>query len=207
MIEKKRPYIILKWAQTANGFIAGAKNDPRWISNTVSRQLVHKWRSEEDSVLVGYRTALADNPKLNVRDWTGRDPLRLVIDRDLTLPHTLHLFDRKQKTIVYNNVRDEESENLSLVRLGTADFIGQIVSDLQDRKIQSLILEGGQATLSSFIGSGLWDEARVFESSAEFGSGLASPKFQGTLLSTAVLSGNTLRVFQNPSTRPAPVKF
>jgi diaminohydroxyphosphoribosylaminopyrimidine deaminase/5-amino-6-(5-phosphoribosylamino)uracil reductase len=202
MIEKKRPYIILKWAQTANGFIAGAKNDPRWISNTVSRQLVHKWRSEEDSVLVGYRTALADNPRLNVRDWTGRDPLRLIIDRDLTLPRALHVFDRKQKTIIYNNVRDEESENLLLVRVSTADFIGQIVSDLQERKIQSLILEGGQATLNSFIQSGLWDEARVFESTAEFDSGLNSPKFQGRLLSKTMLSGDTLNVFQNLGTLP-----
>jgi diaminohydroxyphosphoribosylaminopyrimidine deaminase/5-amino-6-(5-phosphoribosylamino)uracil reductase len=101
-IEKQRPYILLKWAETADGFMARENYDSKWISHELSRQLVHQWRTQEDAVLVGTRTAMHDNPQLNVRDWSGRNPVRIVLDRFLRLSDKLHLFDGRQKTLCYN---------------------------------------------------------------------------------------------------------
>ena len=139
-IEKQRPYIILKWAQTADGFISRTNYDSKWISNEFSRQLVHQWRTEEDAVLVGTRTAALDNPKLNVRDWSGSDPVRIVIDRFLRLNSHLHLFDGTQKTICYNVMKQEEHHNLSLLRLDEENFISELINDLHKQKIQSIII-------------------------------------------------------------------
>ncbi len=125
--EQQRPYIILKWAQTADGLIARSNYESKWISNEFSRQLVHKWRSEEDAVLVGTKTAAHDNPMLTVRDWSGRDPVRLVIDRFLRLPDKLNLFDQSVKTICFNLLKHEEHAKLSLVRLDEQDFLITIV--------------------------------------------------------------------------------
>ena len=119
---KQRPYVILKWAETADGFIARENYDSKWISNEFSRQLVHKWRSEEDAILVGKNTALYDNPKLNVRNWTGRDPIRVVIDHNLSLPEELELMSKsEQQTICYNTERDEE-KGIALVKLDASSF-------------------------------------------------------------------------------------
>jgi len=173
--QKARPYIILKWAQTADGFIARENFDSRWISNKFSRQLVHKWRSEEDAVLVGFNTALHDNPHLNVRDWAGRDPIRIVIDKNNSLPKTHHLFDEKQNTLVFSNslldARDRMSDaNNSKVRVNHSIF-----ELLNAHNILSVIVEGGANTLNYFIQAGLWDEARVFTSDQTFGSGIKAP--------------------------------
>lgn len=178
-IEKERPYIILKWAQTSDGFIARENHDSKWISDEHSRQLNHKWRTEEDAILVGAKTAQFDNPQLNVRDWTGRNPVRVVIDRFLKLNDKLHLFDRKQKTIVYNVLRHEEHENLVFQRIGERDFLNELIKDLYKQKIQSVIVEGGAYTIQSFIDADLWDEARIFESPKTFGKGIAAPLIVG----------------------------
>jgi diaminohydroxyphosphoribosylaminopyrimidine deaminase / 5-amino-6-(5-phosphoribosylamino)uracil reductase len=207
MIEKGRPYIILKWAQTANGLIAGSLGDPRWISNTLSRQLVHKWRAEEDSVLVGYRTALNDDPKLSVRDWTGRNPVRLVIDKDLTLPGSLHLFDGSQLTIIFNKVRSEADQNVTLVKLDAEEFMKQMMRYLLDNRIQSIIVEGGLATLNLFIQSGLWDEARVFESPKAFSQGMLAPQLEGRVSAKSALLDDTLSIIQNSSSKLAAVSL
>ena len=116
-LEKKRPYIILKWAETADGFIARKNFDSKWISNTLSRKLVHKWRTEEDAILVGTNTALYDNPQLNARDWTGNNPVRIVIDRHLKLPADLHLFDEQIPTICYNLIKNRNSGNVTFVKV------------------------------------------------------------------------------------------
>ncbi|WP_373494092.1 bifunctional diaminohydroxyphosphoribosylaminopyrimidine deaminase/5-amino-6-(5-phosphoribosylamino)uracil reductase RibD [Aquiflexum sp.] len=171
-MERKRPYIILKWAQTKDGFIARENYDSKWISNPYSRQLVHRWRSEEDAIMVGTSTAKYDNPRLNVREWTGKNPLRIVVDRNLTLDPDLHLFDQSQSTLCYNQIRAEKSENLEHVKLSTGFNIGEILEDLYQRKIQSLIVEGGAQLLNTFIKENLWDEARVFTGQVQFGSGL-----------------------------------
>ena len=176
MVENKRPYIILKWAETADGFIARNNFDSKWISNDFSRKLVHKWRSEEDAILVGKNTALYDNPTLTVRDWEGKNPVRIVLDHNLQLDRKLNLFDQQNPTICYNLKKNEELENLSFVQLDEERFIHELLVELHKRQIQSVIVEGGAATLNAFIKAGLWDEARVFRAKTCFGNGLKAPQ-------------------------------
>ena len=196
LIEKKRPYIILKWAQTVDGFIARENFDSKWISNEYSRKLVHKWRSEEDAILVGTNTAEYDNPTLNVRDWEGRDPIRLVIDKQLKLDTGLNLFDGSIPTICYNSLQDGESENLIFKKVDDENLIEAILSDLYARKIQSLIVEGGSQLLNSFIEKNLWDEARIFSSKKIFVNGIEAPKIAGQLVSSEDLKGDRLQVYK-----------
>jgi diaminohydroxyphosphoribosylaminopyrimidine deaminase/5-amino-6-(5-phosphoribosylamino)uracil reductase len=196
-IEKQRPYMILKWAQTEDGFVARENYESKWITNEHSRQLVHKWRGEEDAILVGTQTARYDNPKLNVRDWSGRNPVRVVIDRYLNLDPALHIFDRSQKTICYNTRRNEEVENLQLVRLEEKDFLQQLAEDLYKKKIQSVMIEGGAQTLRLFIEAGLWDEARIFEARTSFGAGISAPSMPGHLIEDHEIFGDQLKVYRN----------
>lgn len=196
-IEKQRPYIILKWAQTADGFISRSNYDSKWISNERSRQLVHQWRSEEDAVLVGTRTVQYDNPQLNVRDWNGPNPVRIVIDRFLKLDRSLNVFDQGQNTICYNTIRNEQYNNLQFVQLQERDFISQLVTDLYIRKIQSVIIEGGAETLKLLIQTGLWDEARVFQSAILFESGIAAPESGGYPIERQEIGNDILQVYQN----------
>jgi len=195
-MEKKRPRIILKWAETSDGFIARKNNDSKWISDEYSRQLVHKWRAEEDAVLVASGTAWYDNPTLNVRDWSGRNPLRVVIDRYLKLGSNQHLFDGTQRTICYNLVKDDELENLLYVRLEEQDILQSVVADLYRENIQSVIVEGGAQLLTSFIENNLWDEARIFVSPKQFEGGIAAPKITGVLKEEKKLHGDWLRVIE-----------
>jgi diaminohydroxyphosphoribosylaminopyrimidine deaminase / 5-amino-6-(5-phosphoribosylamino)uracil reductase len=194
--EKQRPYVILKWAQTSDGFVAHSNYESRWISNEFSRQVVHKWRSEEDAVLVGTKTAAHDNPNLTVRDWSGRNPVRLVIDRFLRLSDKLNLFDKSVPTICFNLLKHEEHPNLKLVRLDEQDFIQQLSGYLHKEKIQSVIVEGGSQTLSFFIDSGLWDEARVFTSTRAFYKGIKAPIFQGDLILREMVSTDLLQIYK-----------
>lgn len=194
-LSKKRPYIILKWAETADGFIARENFDSKWISNEHSRQLVHKWRSEEDAVLVGTGTALHDNPALTVRDWSGRSPTRIVIDRYSRLPKTLTLFDRQQQTICYTTIKSDTLKNLDFVKLNESSFQKELLDDLFKKNIQSIIIEGGGTTLQQFINSGLWDEARIFTSDQEFGSGIPAPQFNGNLTASESVFNDTLTYY------------
>ncbi len=192
-----RPYIILKWAATADGFIARKNYDSKWISNDFSRKLVHKWRAEEDAILVGKNTALHDNPSLNVRDWVGKNPLRVVIDRELKLKKDLNLFDQKISTVCYNLNKDEALDNLSYVELEKASFFHEMLADLHARKVQSIIVEGGASTLQQFIDAGLWDEARVFQSTNCFGDGIRAPQLiDATFDGKEDLLGDTLIHFR-----------
>lgn len=175
-IEKKRPYVILKWAQTLDGFVARKDYSSKWISNSLSRQQVHKWRAEEDAILVGRNTAHYDDPSLNVRDWVGKNPLRLVIDRQLQLSPGLKLFDHGIPTVCYNLKKSETNGNLEWKKLSPKFEIEEILDDLQERKIQSLIVEGGSFLLNKFIESELWDEARVFTSQVKFLEGIKAPQ-------------------------------
>ncbi len=174
-IEKQRPYVILKWAQTHDGFVARDNFSSKWISGAQSRQLVHKWRAEEDAILVGKNTALHDNPSLNVRDWAGKNPVRIVLDSNLELSPELKLFDQSIPTICYNSIKTESSENLEFVNLGASFSVADILKDLQSRKIQSLIVEGGSKVLAKFIQGEFWDEARVFTGKPKFGTGIPAP--------------------------------
>ncbi|MDX1904474.1 MAG: bifunctional diaminohydroxyphosphoribosylaminopyrimidine deaminase/5-amino-6-(5-phosphoribosylamino)uracil reductase RibD [Thermonemataceae bacterium] len=174
-MEKKRPYIILKWAETADGFIAPLPPLPKWISNEVSKTLVHKWRSEEAGIMVGTNTVIQDNPQLNVRLWQGRPPVRIVIDKFLRTPPHFHIFDKTQKTICYNLLKNEEFGSLAFVRLDAEDFLANLLNDLFARNIQSVLVEGGTALLQSFIDKEIWDEARVFVSRKRFSQGILAP--------------------------------
>ena len=193
-MEKRRPRIILKWAETSDGFIARKNNDSKWISDEYSRQLVHKWRSEEDAVLVASGTAWYDNPMLNVRNWTGRDPVRVVIDRYLKLGAKQNIFNRQQRTICYNLVKDQQSENLEFVKLAAEDFLSNLVDDLHRKKIQSVIVEGGGQLLRSFIQANLWDEARIFISPIRFERGIAAPQITGVVKENVKLNKDWLKV-------------
>lgn len=194
-ITRKRPYIILKWAETSDGFIARQNNDSRWISDEYSRQLVHKWRSEEDAVLVGSGTAWYDNPSLNVRDWSGRNPVRVVIDRHLKLGSNQNLFDHSQKTICYNLVKEEAHKNLLFVQLKKENFLESLLEHLYSRNIQSLIVEGGAQIHNAFIKGNLWDEARVFVSPQKFMKGVRAPLLPAVLQDEYKLQDDWLRIF------------
>jgi diaminohydroxyphosphoribosylaminopyrimidine deaminase/5-amino-6-(5-phosphoribosylamino)uracil reductase len=194
-IEKQRPYFILKWAQTADGFIAQKNFESKWISNEFSRQMVHRWRSEEDAVLVGTHTASHDNPSLTVRDWSGRNPIRIVIDRFLRLNDHIQLFDEKEKTICYNVLKHEEHKNLLLVRIDENNFLQELVRDLFKKNIQSVIVEGGAQTLQLFMNANLWDEARVFTSSRTFGEGINAPILIGRQLTQQNIESDRLEFF------------
>jgi diaminohydroxyphosphoribosylaminopyrimidine deaminase / 5-amino-6-(5-phosphoribosylamino)uracil reductase len=159
--QQKRPYIILKWAQSNNEKISGADDKRIFISNAMSNRLVHKWRSEEAAILVGSNTALKDDPALTTRLWPGNNPVRLVIDNALQLPSTLKLFDRSVRTIVFNTVKQQENDGLLYYKIEKANSINEILGALYQLRLQSIIVEGGAKLLQSFIDAGLWDEARI----------------------------------------------
>ena len=178
--EKKRPYIILKWAETQDGFIAPLQKEeqkPVWITNINSRQLVHKWRTEEQAILVGTQTVIDDNPRLNARDWEGNNPIRVVIDQNNRIPKTAHVFDNQTKTIVFSNKKSIPSlENTILEVIDFQQNIAQQIADkLFQYQIQSVIVEGGAQTLQTFIDANLWDEARVFIGNSTFEKGVKAP--------------------------------
>ena len=187
---KKRPYIILKWAETIDGFIAPESKDekkPVWITNSFSRQLAHKWRTEEHAILVGTNTVLEDNPKLTSRDWEGNNPIRVVIDMKNKLSKTSFVFNDEAQRILIN---DQIINSTKLVA-------GQISKFLHKKGVQSVIVEGGTTTLQTFIDEDLWDESRVFTGNIEFGRGLRAPKFKGNLKSTQGIKDDVLKIYTN----------
>lgn len=177
---QKRPYIILKWAESQDGFLAPLtkeKKQPVWISNSFSRQVVHKWRSEEQAILVGTTTVLQDNPKLDVRDWYGKNPIRIILDRTGKISEGHHVKDKKTKTIVITEQEKLVScENLIFESIIFDNQLCQkIVAILYKYDIQSVIIEGGNQTLQSFIEANLWDEARVFIGNISLKKGVKAP--------------------------------
>ena len=194
--EKKRPYVIFKWAQTSDGFMARENYDSKWISGEDSRKLVHKWRTEEDAILVGTNTAKYDNPRLTVRDWEGRSPVRLVINKGLSLVEDLHLFDGSQLTICYNTLKDEERKNLIFKKVGEKNQLTEIMADLYDRGLHSVIVEGGANTINSFLKAGLWDEARVFVAPKKFEKGIRAPVIEGSPVEEAIIQDDKLLLYK-----------
>jgi diaminohydroxyphosphoribosylaminopyrimidine deaminase / 5-amino-6-(5-phosphoribosylamino)uracil reductase len=192
-ITQKRPYIILKWAETSDGFIAKEDFNSKWISNEYSRKIAHKWRAEEDAVMIGKNTASYDNPKLNVRDWSGEDPIRIVIDKNLQLPETLDIFDPSKKTLCYNFIRQKKTDQLEYVKIDPAKkIVESVLADLYQRKVQSLIVEGGTQLFQSFIEMNAWDEVRVFKCEKEFKTGIKRPEFYGRLINNDDMMGDKL---------------
>jgi diaminohydroxyphosphoribosylaminopyrimidine deaminase / 5-amino-6-(5-phosphoribosylamino)uracil reductase len=201
--EKKRPYIILKWAQTEDGFIDIDRTveyfgQPTWITNEISRIAVHKMRSEESAIFVGTNTALKDNPSLTVRVWSGKQPLRLVIDRNLRLPDDLELFNQKYPTIVFTSKSGISKQNLEYKEiLFDGSEIEHILDVLHKRNVLSLIVEGGKELLQSFINKSLWDEAHIYIGRCLFQKGVQAPKIVGMPDFMDDLDGSSLYVYRN----------
>jgi diaminohydroxyphosphoribosylaminopyrimidine deaminase/5-amino-6-(5-phosphoribosylamino)uracil reductase len=175
---KHRPYIILKWAETADGKMADEGTNRLLISNEQTNRLVHKWRSEEASILVGTNTALLDDPELTTRNWSGTSPIRLVVDMDLKLPLTLKIFNSKQRTVIFNARKHEEVDHLIYYQVtGDVNLVHQIVNALYRMKIQSVLVEGGARLLQSFIDEEMWDEVRIIKNEElKINNGLAAPE-------------------------------
>lgn len=180
-VQKQRPYVILKWAQTNDGFFAPSDNTQFWITGEESRRLVHQWRSEEDAVLIGKNTAAIDNPQLDTRYWPGKSPKRIVIDRKLELNKDLHIYDQNTEALIFNEVKTDIDGKIKYIALEDFDrFVPQyILFQLYMQDIQSVIIEGGAQTLDSFINEGLWDEARIFTGEAILGKGIRAPQING----------------------------
>lgn len=204
---KKRPYVILKWAETKDGFIAPLTKEeqkPVWISNQYSQQLVHKWRSEEHAILVGTNTVIADNPSLTVRSWYGNNPIRIVIDKTLRVSTEATVFDGNIKTIIITEKKEDKREKRKEkqnVIYETIDFSSQIAKQicevLHKHQIQSVIIEGGAQTLQTFINENLWDEAKVFIGDINIKEGVKRPVFNAKLSSEEKIDNDILRIYRN----------
>lgn len=181
--EKKRPYLILKWAQTTDGFVDTLRDKPEnrkpaWITDETCRRLVHKWRTEEQGILAGSKTILLDNPRLNARVWTGKNPMRITIDRKGILQPPLHLFNGEIPTVVYTSTVQPDQLNLEFRRILPEEPVwAKVFEDLYKRNIQSVLIEGGPTLFESLIRENIWDEARVFIGPGWFGSGVRAPQF------------------------------
>lgn len=210
--EKQRPYIILKWAESADGFLSplnrtldsstvGSFGDkkPVWITNTYSRQLVHKWRSEETAILVGTQTVLDDNPQLDVRDWNGPNPVRILLDRTGKISDHYFVKNQKIKTIVLTEQADLPNlENLLYEQVPFDDNLPHAIATVLHRyNLLSVIVEGGRQTLQTFIDSELWDEARVFKGSSVLHGGTKAPDFEWKSVTRQELLNDELLIFRN----------
>ncbi len=226
----ERPWIILKWAQSADGFIDlerphGTPVGPNWITSETARILVHKWRAEEQAILVGTNTVIKDNPRLNVRLWEGRDPLRVIIDRKLKLDSGHHVFDNSQDTLVFteagaglneatqqagkvagriknktattgSTARNQDRRGPEYASLAFDDTAEeQMMKHLYSLNIQSVIIEGGAFTLNRFIKRGLWDEARIFTGKTFFNKGVKAPTLTGKAARSLVTGNSLLKIF------------
>ncbi|MFT3844603.1 MAG: bifunctional diaminohydroxyphosphoribosylaminopyrimidine deaminase/5-amino-6-(5-phosphoribosylamino)uracil reductase RibD [Lacibacter sp.] len=182
--QQHRPYILLKWAQTADQKIAGISTDRLLISNEFSNRLVHQWRSEEAAILVGTNTALLDNPQLTIRYWQGKQPVRLVLDKTLRLPESLKLFNNDASTIIFNLLKTEDAGRVKYHQLkNEKNLLQEMMHALYELKIQSVLVEGGATLLQHFIDADLWDEARVIQNEhLQIGEGLSAPVLKNQLL-------------------------
>ena len=196
--EKKRPYIILKWAESKDGYIA-PKNQtaPFWMTSSESKKLVHKWRAEETAILVGRVTAEKDNPSLTAREVEGENPIRIVIDKDLKLSTDLNLFNNDAKTIVFNAIKSEENDTNRFIKIDFNILIKSILNELYKQNIQSVIIEGGSKTIQSFIDENMWDETRIFTTKKELKDGVKAPNIEGEMSIKEEISGDVLEILFN----------
>jgi diaminohydroxyphosphoribosylaminopyrimidine deaminase/5-amino-6-(5-phosphoribosylamino)uracil reductase len=176
--EKRRPYVILKWAQTSDGYLdKNRETDEKginWISSPESKVLVHKWRSEEQSILVGRNTILNDNPSLTVREISGKNPTRIVIDSQMQLSKDVNIFSNDAPTIVFNRIQNKKLDGVEWIKIQETST-KYILEELYKRNIQSVLVEGGSRTLQYFIIDNVWDEARVIVGDIKFGDGVKAP--------------------------------
>jgi diaminohydroxyphosphoribosylaminopyrimidine deaminase / 5-amino-6-(5-phosphoribosylamino)uracil reductase len=199
--EKERPFVLLKWAETKDGFIDIAQHlkttqKGLWITNDECRKLVHKWRSEETAIMVGTNTAKIDNPSLTTREWTGQNPIRVSIDKELSFPENLHLLDNSVRTIIFTHKQKENLSNIEYITQAEIS-VTSILAALHARDIQSILIEGGTKLLQSFIDADAWDEARVFIGNRYFEEGVRAPKLTATLYESEMIGDSTLRYYRN----------
>lgn len=188
-----RPYIILKWAESADGFMAPKEQKQVWLTGDASRKLVHEWRREEDAIMVGTHTVSIDDPELTVRLVEGRDPMRVIIDRALALAPSRKIFNPGAPVVVYNEKEESVTDNVHRIKIDfSKDILPHILNDLYLRKVRSLIVEGGPETLKTFIDADLWDEARIFTAPAVLGDGKLGPKVFGKKIGEEKVGPDTL---------------
>jgi diaminohydroxyphosphoribosylaminopyrimidine deaminase/5-amino-6-(5-phosphoribosylamino)uracil reductase len=199
--EKKRPYIILKWAQTSDGFMdvmrKSGEKGVRWISGPETKALVHQWRSEESAILVGRNTVVNDNPQLTVREVSGKSPLRIVLTQDAQLPEGSAVLDQAAPTWIVNNQLSDKIGNIDWLQCADVHDLSEVLQTLHARNIQSIFVEGGAKVLHSFIDAGLWDEARVITGSSTFQEGLAAPVLKGRLAETMTRGSDVIHFYRN----------
>lgn len=195
--KENRPYVILKYAQTLDGFIA-PEGKGGWISNEAMKVWVHKQRTEEDAIMVGYNTVLLDNPQLNVRHYSGRNPKRVVYDKYLTLSKEKNVFDNSQETFILNYVKEGREENNVFLKLNeNKPFVEQVLERLYEQKICSIVVEGGEKTLNKFLEANLWDEANVIIGEKNFGKGVKAPIISQGLVLMENIGGDILKTYHN----------
>jgi diaminohydroxyphosphoribosylaminopyrimidine deaminase/5-amino-6-(5-phosphoribosylamino)uracil reductase len=196
-IKEQRPFIILKWAQTADGYFAPLNASQKWITGPMAKQLSYKWRNEEDAILVGKNTALIDNPQLTSRIAGGKNPIRIVIDKNLDIPLRNHIFDDQAKTIIFNEVKTEVVQNIHYVQMEDMLFYlaQKIAFQLFLMDIQSVIIEGGTQILNQFIAANLWDEARILTSTTKWAEGIIAPVIKGEMVENLTLGDDQLTIF------------
>ncbi len=202
-VTQQKPYVILKWAQTWNGFIAPDANKTsaeefeiqRHITDRIVQKLVHKWRTQEDAIMVGTNTALLDNPALNAREWKGRNPTRIVLDRNLRLPFNLKLFDKSESTIVFTELKKESEHNLTFIQLNfEKNWLNEMLNELYKLNIQSVVIEGGSQLLNAVIDNKIWDEAIIFTSPKTINDGIKGPLIYGNKIQQENIDGVVMNV-------------
>ena len=196
--EKGRPYIILKWAQSSDGYIdrlrLNNEKGPNWITGMEERILVHKWRSEEDAILIGDKTACNDDPALDARLWGGTNPRRFVLSESLILPPGLKIFRGEPPTVIFSSRTHRSSRGAEYISLTSREkALGEVMSFMHKEEIQSVIIEGGYEVLSQFIEAGLWDEARIFTGEIIFHDGLKAPVIEGEVIDKHIFRGSILK--------------
>ncbi len=196
--EKKRPYIILKWAKSKDGFIAPKdQKEPFWMTSSKSKELVHQWRAEETAILVGRTTAEKDNPSLTVRQVKGNNPTRIVLDSNLKLSEDLKLFNNEAETIIFNALKSKKKGSNTFIKIDFNNLINSILEYLYKLNIQSLIVEGGSKTLQTFIDANIWDEARVFTANKILNNGVETPSINGKIYSKTNTTEDKLALIIN----------
>jgi len=196
--EKKRPYIILKWAKSKDNYIAPInQNKPFWMTCEKSKELVHRWRAQEDSILVGRKTVIADNPLLTVRLYNGKNPVRIIIDKNLTINQNLKIYNKEANTIILNQEKSLIDGKNIFVKIDFNNFLENMLNELYNRNILSVIVEGGAETINSFINLDLFDEIRVFTTTKILKNGIISPNIPKlNLLSKNIIDKDILEIFR-----------
>lgn len=195
---KQRPYIVLKWAQSADGFMALTEPKQFWFTNETSKKLMHKWRTEEQGILVGRNTVAVDDCELTARLWPGKNPVRIVIDRKLSLPADRKIFNARAKTFVFNEVETKTDASTDFIQIDfSKNVLEQVLNCLNTNEIQSVIIEGGPHTLQHFVKQNLWDEARIFTTQHQLKEGMQSPIISGFVIEEAEIETDKLKIIIN----------